>query len=148
MRDLVFTRRFTTFDRQNPSTSDSPFFGFFTLFWLAMVLIFVQVSMHNYRQYGSILGTNQIMKMMFRHDVPVLGITDGMMFLATTWTFALQKIVQFDFVRWDRGGWIIQNLWQCVYLGLVVGWTYFRNWPWTHQIFTAAARPGVFDEAA
>lgn len=30
-RDLVFTRQFTTFDRQNPS-SQSPFHGFFTLF--------------------------------------------------------------------------------------------------------------------
>lgn len=30
-RDLVFTKQFTTFDRQNP-TSQSPFHGFFTLF--------------------------------------------------------------------------------------------------------------------
>lgn len=33
-RDLVFTRQFTTFDRQNPSAAESPFFGFFTLFWV------------------------------------------------------------------------------------------------------------------
>ena len=137
MRDLVFTRQFTTFDRQNPSTSDSPFFGFFTLFWLAMVLIFVQVSMHNYRSYGSILGTNQIMKMMFSRDVLVLGLTDGVMFVATAVTFGFQRVVvQRGYLRWDRGGWILQNVWQGTYLGLVVGWTYFREWPWTHQIFT------------
>ncbi|KAI6883161.1 hypothetical protein KC355_g21922, partial [Hortaea werneckii] len=79
IRDLVFTRQFTTFDRQNPTSSESPFFGFFTLFWIAMVLMFVRVSMSNYREYGSILGSNQIMKMMFSHDVFVLGITDGVM---------------------------------------------------------------------
>ncbi|KAI7571442.1 hypothetical protein KC343_g2613, partial [Hortaea werneckii] len=62
IRDLVFTRQFTTFDRQNPTSSESPFFGFFTLFWIAMVLMFVRVSMSNYREYGSILGSNQIMK--------------------------------------------------------------------------------------
>jgi len=32
-RDLVFTRQFTTFDRQNAESADSPFHGFFTLFW-------------------------------------------------------------------------------------------------------------------
>tara|TARA_R110002003_G_scaffold243_3_gene17384 strand:- start:33530 stop:34111 length:582 start_codon:yes stop_codon:yes gene_type:complete len=39
-RDLVFTRQFTTFDRQNPN-SQSPFHGFFTLckFWYAMATI-------------------------------------------------------------------------------------------------------------
>jgi len=32
-RDLVFTRQFTAFDRQNSESADSPFHGFFTLFW-------------------------------------------------------------------------------------------------------------------
>lgn len=32
-RDLVFTRQFTTFDRQNPANSTSIFHGFFSLFW-------------------------------------------------------------------------------------------------------------------
>ena len=31
--DLVFTKQFTAFDRQNPASSTSIFHGFFTLFW-------------------------------------------------------------------------------------------------------------------
>lgn len=31
--DLVFTRQFTAFDRQNSDSSSSPFHGFFSLFW-------------------------------------------------------------------------------------------------------------------
>lgn len=31
--DLVFTRQFTAFDRQNPASSTSIFHGFFSLFW-------------------------------------------------------------------------------------------------------------------
>ena len=135
IRDLVFTRQFTTFDRQNPSASESPFFGFFTLFWIAMVLLFVQFSMHNYRDYGSILGTNQMMKIMFSHDVFVLGITDGVMFVATAMSYFIQKLVLKGWLRWDREGWLIQNLWQSLYLASVVGWTYFREWPWTHTVF-------------
>jgi sterol O-acyltransferase len=89
LRDLVFTRQFTTFDRQNPASSESPFFGFFTLFWLSMVIIFVQVSMHNWRTYGSILGSNQVMKLMFSRDVFMLGLTDGIMCAATVEAFLL-----------------------------------------------------------
>jgi sterol O-acyltransferase len=32
-RDLVFTRQFTAFDRQNAASASSPFHGFFSLFW-------------------------------------------------------------------------------------------------------------------
>lgn len=134
-RDLVFTRQFTTFDRQNPTTAESPFFGFFTLFWLAMVIMFIQVSMHNWRNHGSILGNNQIMKLMFSRDLFVLGLTDGIMCGATTATFLLQKLVQKGYVKWSKQGWIIQNVWQSFYLGIVIWWTWFREWPWTHSIF-------------
>jgi len=135
LRDLVFTRQFTTFDRQNPASAESPFFGFFTLFWLSMVLLFVQVSMHNWRAYGSILGSNQIMKMMFSHDVLVLGLTDAVMCAATVEAFLLSKLVQKGYINWARQGWIIQNVWQSIYLATTIWWTWFREWPWTHSIF-------------
>ncbi|KAM0705028.1 hypothetical protein Q7P35_007815 [Cladosporium inversicolor] len=135
LRDLVFTRQFTTFDRQNPASAESPFFGFFTLFWLSMVLLFVQVSMHNWRAYGSILGSNQIMKMMFSHDVLVLGLTDGVMCAATVEAYFLSKLVQKGYINWAKQGWIIQNVWQSVYIATVIWWTWFREWPWTHSIF-------------
>jgi sterol O-acyltransferase len=134
-RDLVFTRQFTTFDRQNPASSESPFFGFFTLFWLSMVIIFVQVSMHNWRTYGSILGSNQVMKLMFSRDVFILGLTDGVMCAATVEAFLLSKLVQKGYVNWAKHGWIIQNIWQSFYLATVIWWTWFREWPWTHSIF-------------
>lgn len=35
-RDLVFTRQFTAFDRQNAASASSPFHGFFSLFWCVL----------------------------------------------------------------------------------------------------------------
>lgn len=134
-RDLVFTRQFTTFDRQNPASSESPFFGFFTLFWLAMAMILGQVCLRNWRDHGSILGNMQIARMMFSHDVFLLGITDGVMFAATVEAFLLQKLVQKGWINWARSGWVIQNIWQSAYLGTVVWWTWYRSWPWSHSIF-------------
>jgi len=135
IRDLVFTRQFTTFDRQNPLSSESPFHGFFTLFWLAMVLIFVKVSANNWRQYGSILGSNEVVHYMFARDIVVLGVTDLAMLISTASGLLLQKVILKGYLTWARSGWIIQNIWQTIFLASLIGWTFYREWPWTHTIF-------------
>ena len=135
IRDLVFTRQFTTFDRQNPLSAESPFHGFFTLFWLAMVLMFFKVAATNWRSYGSILGNNEVMKLMFSRDVMVLGITDLVMTCSSSFGFFLHKAIEKGYLTWGRSGWIIQNIWQTFFLAAVVGWINYRNWPWPHVIF-------------
>ncbi|KAK5114550.1 hypothetical protein LTR62_002485 [Meristemomyces frigidus] len=134
-RDLILTRQFSTFDRRSQASGDSQFFGFFTLFWLSMAFIIAQSCLKNWRDYGNILGSNQIMKMMFSHDVYVLGLTDGAMTLGMFVTYLLQVVVQKGWVNWNKGGWLLQNIWQTGYLAGLVGWAYFREWPWTHTIF-------------
>lgn len=66
--DMVFTRRFSAFDRQNLSSVNSPFHGFYVLFWLAVALFMLKISATNWKTYGSILGTSDIMKTMFSRD--------------------------------------------------------------------------------
>lgn len=66
--DLVFTRQFSAFDRHNPSASNSPFYGFYTLFWLAVTLFVFKISVRNWQVYGNPLGTSDIMKTMFHRD--------------------------------------------------------------------------------
>jgi len=135
VRDLVFTRQFTTFDRQNPAAAESPFHGFFTLFWLCMAGMLIKIAAQNWRTYGSPLGNAELLNMMFRKDLLVLGLTDGVMCAATLFGVLMQKLVSRGYIKWNREGWIIQNLWQTFYLGAVVGWTVYRDWPWTHTIF-------------
>ncbi|KAB8345837.1 hypothetical protein FH972_022892 [Carpinus fangiana] len=135
LRDLVFTRRFTTFDGRNPSSSDSPFKGFFVLFWLCMGMMLLRVAAYNWRTFGSVLGRNEVMTMMFSKDVIVLGITDGVMTLATVFGVGLQHVILRGYLSWDRSGWIIQNLWQIFYLAAIIGWTLYREWPWSHTVF-------------
>ncbi|THY09463.1 acyl-CoA/sterol acyltransferase [Aureobasidium pullulans] len=135
LRDLVFTRQFTTFDRQNPLSAESPFHGFFTLFWLAMVLMFLKVSAYNWKEHGSIFGGNEVFKIMFGHDVLVLGFTDAAMVFSSALGFLLQKAIVNNYISWNRSGWIIQNIWQTFFLGSVVWWMFHREWPWSHTIF-------------
>ena len=75
--DLVFTRQFTAFDRQNSESAGSPFHSFFTLFWLAVAIFMIRLAAANNQEYGSMLGSNEIMDIMFHRDVLVLGLSDG-----------------------------------------------------------------------
>jgi hypothetical protein len=108
--DLVFTRQFTTFDRQNVDSADSPFHGFFTLFWLGTAIYMIKLAAENWRQHGNILGSNEIMGLMFHRDVMVLGLSDGVMCGVTGFGLILQKLIFKGFLSWDRQGWIIQSV--------------------------------------
>jgi sterol O-acyltransferase len=136
IRDYVFTRQFTTFDRQNPRASQSPFHGFFTLFWLAMALLLIRIAAQNYRDEGSVFGTAEIVHLMIDHDLILLLATDGLMVLCSvTFSLALQKCIARDYVTWDRAGWIIQSVWQMVFTATFIWITFFRDWTWTHTVF-------------
>ena len=135
LRDIIFTRQFTTFDRQNPASSESPFFGFFTLFWLCLIGMLARVAMHNWKMYGSVIGNQEILQMMFDRDVWVLGLTDGALCAATGVGLGLQKLIIKGYLDWNRSGWVIQNIWQAFYIMAAIGFTQYREWPWTHTIF-------------
>lgn len=125
--DIVFTRQFSAFDRQNLSSVNSPFHGFFTLFWLGVALFVLKIFANNWRTYGNPLGTNDIMKTMFSREgirrypfhkshntykllVFVLLLSDGFMCGFTGVSWAIQQLVFRRYLDWNRSGWIIQNV--------------------------------------
>ncbi|KAI0502842.1 MBOAT family protein [Xylaria bambusicola] len=134
-RELLFTRQFSTFDRQNQHAANSPFYGFYVLFWIAVVFWIIKMAADNWRKTGSPLGKNEIMKTMFRRDVVVLFISDGIMCTLTGVSWIIQRLVARDSLDWDTTGWIIQNIWQSLFIIGVVGLTLVRDWPWTHTVF-------------
>ncbi|KAL8390126.1 hypothetical protein RB595_009304 [Gaeumannomyces hyphopodioides] len=134
-RDLVFTRTYSTFDRNNEATANSPFHGFFTLFWMAVFLAMVKMAVENWKTYGSPLGRNEIMSSMFRRDVAVLLAADAVMCGLTGVCWLLQRAVLAGYLSRDKSGWIIQNVWQTLFIAGVVILTLVRNWPWSHTVF-------------
>ena len=67
-RDHLFTHQFSAFDPHNPKSMNSPFHGFYTLFWLAVTLFVFKISAVNWRIHGTPLGSNEIMQTMFHRD--------------------------------------------------------------------------------
>ena len=126
--DLVFTRQFTAFDRfstsralvsgwhpdrydrQNAASADSPFHGFFTLFWLGTAIFVIQTAAKNWQMHGNILGTNEIMSLMVEHDLLVLGLSDGILCGVTGFGWILQRLILAGYISWAQEGWIIQNV--------------------------------------
>ena len=67
-QDLVFKRTFSAFDRKNEAAANSPFYGFFTLCWLAVALFMLKTAVENWKVHGNPLGTNDIMRLTFSRD--------------------------------------------------------------------------------
>lgn len=135
LRDMVFTRQFSAFDRQNQDAANSPFHGFYVLFWIGLAIYIIKMGAENWRKTGNPLGTNEIMKSMFRRDVVVLLFSDGVMCGMTGVSWIIQRLVFLDYIDWNRSGWVLQNIWQTFFIAGVVGLTLVREWPWTHTVF-------------
>lgn len=128
LRDLVFTKQFSAFDSHNQASANSPFHGFYNLFWLAVAIFVFRISVINWYNHGTILGSSDIMKTMFRRDgklcpyqllslsviditlVIVLLLSDGVMCGLTGVSWILQLLVYRRYINWNRTGWIIQNV--------------------------------------
>lgn len=106
--ELVFTRQFTAFDRQN--SESSPFRGFYTLFWLGTFLLVVKIGARNWNIYGNVFGGNEILTLILQRDLLVLGLTDGILCASTAFCLLLQRLILSGYLSWDRQGWIIQHV--------------------------------------
>jgi sterol O-acyltransferase len=107
---MVFTRRYTTFDGRNPASAESEFHGFFNLFWLGVAIFMLQLFLENYQNYGSVLGGNQIMQMMFQRDVMVLVLSSAGICLTSMLGLGLQKAIQNGCLSWNGTGWVVQSV--------------------------------------
>lgn len=70
----------------------------------------MRTAAENWRQHANILGTNEIMDMMFHRDLIVLGISDGVMCASTGFGLILQKLIRRGIISWNKQGWIIQSV--------------------------------------
>jgi hypothetical protein len=114
---------------------ESPFHGFFTLFWISMALLLTRIAAGNYRTQGSVFGEAEILHLMVDRDLFVMLTTDVSMCVATSFGFFLHKAIAKDYLTWNGSGWIIQSLWQTFFTVTVIWVTFWRDWPWTHTVF-------------
>ncbi|CCG81316.1 Sterol O-acyltransferase [Taphrina deformans PYCC 5710] len=129
-RDVKFAPNNTAFDRHNPERSGS-FHGFFALFWLGLAFLAIKTLLQHYRRTGN-LFRGELMTM-YKLDAVNLFWTDFAMVTSSFFVVFLQKLV-FAGLSWNKFGWLIENLWQTMYLVFVVHRSYTGNWQWIQSV--------------
>lgn len=102
---------------------------------MAVFLFVVKVGAENWRAYGNVLGTNEIVQGMFGREVLVLMVADAVMCGVTGMSWVLQRVVRRGWLDWDGMGWVLQSVWEVVFVGAAIELTLVRDWPWTHTVF-------------
>ncbi|GMM52156.1 sterol acyltransferase [Starmerella bacillaris] len=117
----------------SPEWTNSKFFGFYVLFWVAISVSMLRILLLNVFKNGYPLGRNVIATL--QRDWWHVGLADLVMYIAMYPTFFMQYAVSKKWVNWKRYGWILQHLYQSAYLVTFVLYARARSFTWIAQIF-------------
>ncbi|KAF8470577.1 MBOAT, membrane-bound O-acyltransferase family-domain-containing protein [Kalaharituber pfeilii] len=132
-------RLFPTVDYENrvshfdPESSHRDFRGFFTLFWIGLVIMVITAGLKNLKDTRSVLRTSIFR--LFTRDLWRLGFAELCMISSTAMCLPLQQLFQRGILLWEREGHLLQHLIQAIWLGIWVYLPFFLEWQWTHQVF-------------
>ena len=134
-------RMFPTIDYEarvshfDPQSTYSNFRGFFVLFWIGLAIMVVTTMLRRLRETGSVLGFRQWP--LFVENIWELAMSDVLMCASTGLDLPLHLLYKKNrgWLRWNRGGVLLQSAVQAVWLYLWVAWPFARDWTWTAQVF-------------
>ncbi|KAL9937539.1 hypothetical protein V8E36_003948 [Tilletia maclaganii] len=133
MRTLVhFRARASHFDRFNASSGVDKFRGFYTLFWIGMLLTMLNTIYTSWTRHGQFISLT--FAELFSKDAIVLAVSDGVMVGSTFICVPFAKLLYRGWRYWPHLIWF-QHFWQALMLGAVIKWSSFREWPWVQSGF-------------
>lgn len=91
--------------------------------------------LRNYRETGSLFIFSQWG--IFTENIYELALSDFIMAASMYLNLPLQKLYASSngFLRWNRGGIIVQSLFQIGWFSYWILWPFIRTWTWTAQVF-------------
>jgi sterol O-acyltransferase len=91
--------------------------------------------LRNFKESGSLFNITQLH--LFTENIYELALSDLLMATSIMLSLPLQKVYAASngWLRWSRGGMVVQSLFQGVWLTYWVGWPFVRTWTWTAQVF-------------
>ncbi|ANB12998.1 Are2p [Sugiyamaella lignohabitans] len=115
------------------ASRSSVFFGFYTLFWVTIAFLIVRGSIYNYIRTSQLLGTNIVD--ILRKDLIKIALTDVGLYLGIYFAFFWQVGIKYGILDWNQSGWIVQHIWQACYLGFVLWFNEYMQFPWIGCVF-------------
>lgn len=123
-RRLFFKARNTKFDITDPDAHKETFRGFYTLFWLAMIIYSIQTFMACYQQEGILLSLN--FYNLISEDALALLVSDFVMVSLTLLCVPYSKLLVKGVLRYETTGIWIQHVCQVVFICCSVYWVFWR----------------------
>ncbi|CZT20594.1 related to sterol O-acyltransferase/Diacylglycerol O-acyltransferase [Ramularia collo-cygni] len=120
----------------DPNSTYSNFRGFFVLFWIGLAIMVVTTMLRNLRENGTLLNFRQYP--LFRQDMEELAVSDGLMVASSALSLPLHLLFKNSgkgLLRWNRGGMVIQSIYQALWLWVWISLPFLRDWSWTAQVF-------------
>lgn len=95
----------------------------------------ITTMLRNLRETGNLLNFRQWP--LFTKDLDELAISDLLMCASTALSLPLHLIFKSSkgVLRWNKGGVVVQSLFQAAWLWFWIGWPFLRDWTWTAQVF-------------
>ncbi|KAJ1306733.1 hypothetical protein OPQ81_007721 [Rhizoctonia solani] len=126
---ITFTPRSSAFE----ASGSDPFRGFYSLFWISMVLLLLRTYVNNFFQNGYPLS--MVFATLFTRDAKTLVISDAVLVCSTFVCVPFVKALQKGYIQYYYTGQLILHIYQVIMLALAIQWTFNREWPWVQSGF-------------
>ncbi|KAL1961277.1 hypothetical protein VTO42DRAFT_5 [Malbranchea cinnamomea] len=130
--NIEYKPRLSHFD---PNSDNRDFRGFFVLFWISLAIMVMTTVLRNIKDTGYPLRV-QVWSL-FTPNVFQLGFSDLAMVGSTAFTLPLHRAIRSSkgFLRWSKGGIVVQSIYQSVWFVIWVALPFLLDWTWTAQVF-------------
>lgn len=123
-RKLLFKARNTKFDITDPDAHKETFRGFYTLFWLAMIIYSIQTFMSCYQQEGILLSLNFFR--LISKDALALLVSDMTMVSLTLFSVPFSKLLVKGVLHYETTGILLQLVCQAIFITCSVYWVFWK----------------------
>ncbi|KAL4952969.1 MBOAT, membrane-bound O-acyltransferase family-domain-containing protein [Aspergillus filifer] len=128
---INYVPRVSHFD---PRSDYHNFRGFFTLFWIALFIMVVTTVLRNIKDTGYPLRVR--VWSLLTANVWSLGFSDVAMVCTSGVVIPLHYVSRTSgWLRWERGGIVLQSIFEMIWLGVWIKWPFMLQWTWTAQVF-------------
>ncbi|BDD60701.1 hypothetical protein MPDQ_006587 [Monascus purpureus] len=119
----------------DPRSDYHKFGGFFNLFWIGLPIMFFTKVARNYKETGNMLLTGPWSLLVA--NIWSLALSDLAMVSTTALSLPLHRLYRNSngWLRWSRGGIVVQSLYELGWFILWVNWPFMLQWTWTAQVF-------------
>lgn len=95
----------------------------------------ITTMLRNWKETGNLFNISQLD--LFTENIWELALSDLLMAGSIMLTLPVHKIYASSngFLRWSKGGVVVQSILQAAWLLYWVGWPFVRTWTWTAQVF-------------